>query len=48
MMTLSAVDLRHPPEMKDLEHPTEVTASAEEELKGLTQTAVRPLVLPPA
>jgi len=50
MMTLSAVGLRQLTEMKDLEHPKEVTASVEEELKKLTETAVvvRPIVLPPA
>jgi len=40
MVKLSEVGLRQPTEMKDLDHPTEVTASAEEELKELTETTV--------
>jgi len=50
MMTLSAVGLRQPPEIKDLDHRTEVTASASAELKKLTKTAeaMRPILLLPA
>jgi len=50
MMTLRAVGLKHPTELKDPDHPTEVTASAVEELKELTEPVVvkRPILLPPA
>jgi len=48
MMTLSAVGLRQLTEMKDPDHPTEVTGV--EELKELIEptVAMQPILFPPA